>query len=109
MLEGEAAVDVPGSASAQPSAEAPYGPRPAAVPRPETAVPADGTTVAPVFDLQGGSAWYGAKQALAGIRLSVPPRAVTALIGPSGCGKSTLLRCLNRMHEVVPGARVEGR
>ena len=40
--------------------------------------------------------------------LSVPPRSVTAFIGPSGCGKSTVLRTLNRMHEVIPGARVEG-
>jgi len=40
--------------------------------------------------------------------MSIPQRAVTAIIGPSGCGKSTLLRCFNRMHETVPGARVEG-
>jgi phosphate transport system ATP-binding protein len=40
--------------------------------------------------------------------MSIPQQAVTAIIGPSGCGKSTLLRCLNRMHETVPGARVEG-
>jgi phosphate transport system ATP-binding protein len=110
MREGEAAVELPGPASAQPNAEPPpYAPLLAAVERPETAVQPDGTPAAPVFDLRGVSAWYGAKQALEGVTLSVPPRAVTALIGPSGCGKSTLLRCLNRMHEVVPGARVEGR
>jgi phosphate transport system ATP-binding protein len=53
-------------------------------------------------------AWFSEKQALFDINLDVPENAVTALIGPSGCGKSTLLRCLNRMHETVPGARVEG-
>ena len=46
--------------------------------------------------------------AVADVALSVPPRSVTAFIGPSGCGKSTVLRTLNRMHEVIPGARVEG-
>ncbi len=53
-------------------------------------------------------AWFGASQALQGHRPGDPERAVTAIIGPSGCGKSTLIRCLNRMHEVVPGARVAG-
>jgi phosphate transport system ATP-binding protein len=55
------------------------------------------------------NAWYGAAHAVRGVTLSIAPNAVTAVIGPSGCGKSTLLRCLNRMHEVVPGGRVEGR
>src|SRR5579875_286395 len=55
------------------------------------------------------NAWYGRKQALFDINLTVPPLSVTALIGPSGCGKSTLVRCLNRLHETLPGARVEGR
>ncbi len=55
------------------------------------------------------SAWYGRRQALRDISLSIVPGRVTAIIGPSGCGKSTLVRCLNRLHEVVPGARVEGR
>jgi phosphate transport system ATP-binding protein len=54
------------------------------------------------------SAWYGQRQAIDGISLTITPRQVTAIIGPSGCGKSTLLRCLNRMHEVVPGARASG-
>ena len=44
-----------------------------------------------------------------GVNLSIEPRSITALIGPSGCGKSTFLRLLNRMHEVIPGARVEGK
>jgi phosphate transport system ATP-binding protein len=49
---------------------------------------------------------YGAKQALFDITLDIPPQQVTAFIGPSGCGKSTVLRCLNRMNDMVPGARV---
>ncbi|NMC69417.1 MAG: phosphate ABC transporter ATP-binding protein [Myxococcales bacterium] len=53
-------------------------------------------------------AWFGASEALRGITLPVLERRVTAIIGPSGCGKSTFVRCLNRMHEVVPGARVSG-
>ena len=46
---------------------------------------------------------------MADVDLAAPVHRVTALIGPSGCGKSTLLRCVNRMHEIVPGARVDGR
>ena len=55
------------------------------------------------------SAWFGEKRALKSITLPLVDRKVTAVIGPSGCGKSTFIRCLNRMHEVVPGARTEGR
>lgn len=53
--------------------------------------------------------YYGKFHAVQDVSLSVPPKAVTAFIGPSGCGKSTVLRTINRMHEVIPGARVEGR
>src|SRR5207342_1659191 len=53
--------------------------------------------------------FYGTKQALFDISLGIAVNKVTALIGPSGCGKSTLLRTLNRMHEVTPGARVDGK
>ncbi len=53
--------------------------------------------------------YYGAFQAVQGVTMTVEPRSVTAFIGPSGCGKSTVLRTLNRMHEVIPGARVEGQ
>lgn len=52
--------------------------------------------------------YYGSFLAVEGVNMVIEPRAVTALIGPSGCGKSTFLRSLNRMHEVLPGARVEG-
>ena len=54
------------------------------------------------------SAWYGNFRAIRDVNLLVGPRRVTAVIGPSGCGKSTLIRCLNRMHEVAPRARVAG-
>ena len=54
------------------------------------------------------NAWYGRRQVLYDVSLDLPEGAVTAIIGPSGCGKSTFLRCLNRLHEETPGARVEG-
>src|SRR6058998_1896194 len=54
------------------------------------------------------SAWYGPKKAIEDITLDFEEHAVSAIIGPSGCGKSTLIRCLNRMHETIPKARVEG-
>ncbi len=54
------------------------------------------------------NAWFGARQVLRGIDMAIPAMRVTAIIGPSGCGKSTFIRCLNRMHEMVPGARFEG-
>ncbi len=58
---------------------------------------------------EGLSAWFGQKRALKDITLPLVEHKVTAVIGPSGCGKSTFIRCLNRMHEVVPGARSEGQ
>ncbi|QDQ96871.1 phosphate ABC transporter ATP-binding protein PstB [Tomitella fengzijianii] len=59
-------------------------------------------------DLKDVNIHYGDFQAVADVDLSMPAHSVTALIGPSGCGKSTVLRSINRMHEVTPGARVEG-
>ena len=53
--------------------------------------------------------WYGSKRAIKDVNLNVKDNAVTAFIGPSGCGKTTLLRCLNRMHEMTPGAHADGR
>ena len=61
------------------------------------------------IDVSDLSIFYGAFRAVQDVTVSIEPRAVTALIGPSGCGKSTFLRSLNRMHEVIPGARVEGK
>ncbi|GAC1415228.1 MAG: phosphate ABC transporter ATP-binding protein PstB [Actinomycetota bacterium] len=54
------------------------------------------------------SAFYGARKAIEDVTLAIEPKTVTAIIGPSGCGKSTLVRCVNRLHEVIPGAYVEG-
>ncbi len=59
--------------------------------------------------VQGLSAWYGAKKAIADVSMDVEENSVTAIIGPSGCGKSTLIRCLNRMHETIPKAKAEGK
>ena len=59
--------------------------------------------------MEGLSFWYGAKQALKNLNLPIADRRVTALIGPSGCGKSTFLRCFNRMHDLMPDTRYEGR
>ncbi|HEY2699616.1 MAG TPA: phosphate ABC transporter ATP-binding protein PstB [Pseudonocardiaceae bacterium] len=61
------------------------------------------------IDVKDLNLYYGKFHAVADVGLSVPPRSVTAFIGPSGCGKSTVLRSLNRMHEVIPGARTEGK
>jgi len=60
------------------------------------------------LDVVDLSAWFGKQPAVRGVSVDFREREVTAIIGPSGCGKSTLLRCLNRMHETVPSARVEG-
>jgi phosphate transport system ATP-binding protein len=64
--------------------------------------------VAAKMDARDVKVYYGAKQALKGIDLTIPERQVTALIGPSGCGKSTFLRCLNRMNDTIDIARIEG-
>src|SRR5207253_6072180 len=60
------------------------------------------------LSVESVSAWYGEKLAIQDITMDIEDRMVTAVIGPSGCGKSTLIRCLNRLHETVPKARVEG-
>ena len=64
---------------------------------------------APAFEVERLSIFYGEKKAIDGVTLTVPSKMITAIIGPSGCGKSTLLRSLNRMHELVPNTRVEGK
>jgi phosphate transport system ATP-binding protein len=60
------------------------------------------------IDVKDLNVFYGDFRAVADVGMAIEPRSVTAFIGPSGCGKSTFLRTLNRMHEVIPGARVEG-
>jgi phosphate transport system ATP-binding protein len=62
----------------------------------------------PALETRGLSVYYGEKQAVQDVGLSIPAHQVVALIGPSGCGKSTLLRCFNRMNDLVKTARVEG-
>jgi phosphate transport system ATP-binding protein len=62
----------------------------------------------PLMTIRDLNVWYGLAQAVVGVSFDVPPRQITALIGPSGSGKSTILRCLNRMNDLIPGARVEG-
>jgi phosphate transport system ATP-binding protein len=59
--------------------------------------------------LEDLNAFYGDNHAVKGVNLAFEPGRVTAIIGPSGCGKSTMIRCVNRMHEEIPGARFEGR
>ncbi len=61
------------------------------------------------IDVSDLNVYYGDFKAVEGVSMTIEPRSVTAFIGPSGCGKSTFLRTLNRMHEVIPGGRVEGK
>ncbi len=55
------------------------------------------------------NAWFGPKQALKDVNINIKANSVTAIIGPSGCGKSTFIRCLNRMHELTPNAKLTGQ
>ena len=59
--------------------------------------------------IKGINAWFGSKQALKNINLEIEENTATAFMGPSGCGKTTLIRCLNRMHEMTPGAKAKGQ
>jgi phosphate transport system ATP-binding protein len=60
-------------------------------------------------ELAGVNCYYGDFHAVENVSLTIEPKSVTAFIGPSGCGKSTVLRSINRLHEVIPGARAEGK
>jgi phosphate transport system ATP-binding protein len=77
-----------------------------AAPEPQ---PRSGAAPEPAVRVERLNAYYGSTHAVGDMTLELPSRAVTAIIGPSGCGKSTFLRCLNRMHEITPGARVTGQ
>jgi phosphate transport system ATP-binding protein len=89
-------------AAGTPAVAQPAGVQPGA---PPTAVTKPGLSVR----LQGLRALYGEAEAVRGVDLEFRANEVTAIIGPSGCGKSTMVRCVNRMHEEIPGARAEGR
>jgi phosphate transport system ATP-binding protein len=84
-------------------------------PRPEASARAEGATAAGAVgrtrrvQVERLTAYYGDHRAVEDISLAFEPGRVTAIIGPSGCGKSTMVRCVNRMHEEIPGARSEGR
>ena len=62
-----------------------------------------------IISMEDFCAWYGDFQALHNLKLDIPENRVTAFIGPSGCGKSTLLKWINRMNDIVPGARASGK
>ena len=87
--------------STTPSQAEPVGKASSAMPTPDSVA-----RRVTVTDLH---AYYGDTHAVKGIGLDFDPNKVTAIIGPSGCGKSTMVRCLNRMHEEIPGARAEGK
>jgi phosphate transport system ATP-binding protein len=94
----------PGRAVPEPVPVLPPAPRPAV----NASTAAATTEAGGEITIQDLSVYYGGFRAVRDVNLAIPPRAVTAIIGPSGCGKTTFLRTLNRMHELVPGARVDG-
>src|SRR5216110_4014387 len=77
-------------------------------PAPVTNAPPPAPIANPAIDVRSLNFYYGPKRALEDITLGIQPTVVTAFIGPSGCGKSTFLRTLNRMNDIIAGARVEG-
>ncbi len=62
-----------------------------------------------IFTVEDLHLYYGAAEALKGINITIPEKSIVSLIGPSGCGKSTFLRCLNRMNDLIPSCRIEGK
>jgi phosphate transport system ATP-binding protein len=90
------------------SADSPTG-APAVKTQDATEAPHSVVKPGPTIVLEKLRAFYGSSEQVKGIDLRFPANQVTAIIGPSGCGKSTMVRCINRMHEEIPGARAEGR
>jgi len=78
------------------------------VPQAEGVPVQGGETASPILELRNLDVHYGSFHAVAGVNLEVGQQRITSFIGPSGCGKSTVLRCINRMNDLVPGARVHG-
>jgi phosphate transport system ATP-binding protein len=94
--------------------EVPPADQPAGQPPPQTAEPAhrapsESRRTAHSVSVEDLRAFYGGQESIKGITIEFPANEVTALIGPSGSGKSTVVRCINRMHEEIPGARAEGK
>lgn len=83
--------------------------KPLAMERAKLAMESNDSPSRPAFEVSNLSIWYGDKAAVRDVTIDIPAKAITAIIGPSGCGKSTFLRCLNRMHELVPRTRVQGK
>ncbi|HEY2124277.1 MAG TPA: phosphate ABC transporter ATP-binding protein PstB [Chthoniobacterales bacterium] len=78
--------------------------------RDQSTGPGPDTPATPLtFEIRNLSIWYGEKRAIDDVTLDIPANAVSSIIGPSGCGKSTFIRSLNRMHELVPRTRLEGK
>jgi phosphate transport system ATP-binding protein len=93
---------IPDSATRQAQVQMP---EPAALRQPEQA---DVGTGVPIFEVKDVSIYYGSFRAVTNVSLTIYENQITAFIGPSGCGKTTVLRTLNRMNDLIPGARVEG-
>jgi phosphate transport system ATP-binding protein len=74
----------------------------------EVSDPSPFEDVQPKFETRGLKAAFGENLVIKGIDMKIPPNKITAIMGPSGCGKTTFVRCLNRLHELTPGATVEG-
>jgi len=84
-------------------------PREVVPPTPDVAAAPERKPREAIFGLEDVQVSYGPKPAVRGVSFDIGKNEITALIGPSGCGKSTLIRCLNRMNDLIPGARVEGK
>jgi phosphate transport system ATP-binding protein len=99
----------PAEVPAVPRPAPPFAPARAQEPEGVAAAKAAGAPPAPELVAEGFQLFYGATHALKNVSFEIPAHSVTAMIGPSGCGKSTLLRSFNRMNDIIPGVRTEGR